>query len=145
MSPQTPKELVLAFFANIRSGRQLDQVHEYMAEQVLAHQLTAEQPTTVQRTPAAYAEHVREMLAAYGPFTLEITECLAEGDRVYVRWQQSGTHLGEVDGYAPTGLPLIEIASAVYRVESGRIAEYWMQIDRAGMELQLQRNAGSRQ
>ncbi|KAB8141453.1 ester cyclase [Chloroflexia bacterium SDU3-3] len=144
MSPQTPKELVLGFFANIRSGRQLDQVQHYMAEHVLAHQMTAEQPMTVQRTPAMYAAHVREMLAAYGPFTLEITECIAEGDRVYVRWQQTGAHLGEVDGYAPTGLPVIEIASAVYRVENGRIAEYWIQIDRAGLELQLQRNAGSR-
>jgi len=142
MSPQTPKELVLAFFASIRSGKQLDQAQQYMAEHVLAHQMTAEQPATVQRTPAMYAAHVQEMLEAYGPFTLEVTECIAEGDRVYVRWQQNGTHLGEVDGYAPTGLPIVEIASAVYRVESGRIVEYWIQIDRAGLQLQLE--AGSR-
>ena len=55
---------------------------------------------------------------------------------------QTGRHVGPVDGFAPTGLPVVEVASAVYRVEAGRIAEYWIQIDRAGIEAQLRRNAG---
>jgi predicted ester cyclase len=46
-----------------------------------------------------------------------------------------------VDGYAVTGKPLVEVASAVYRVERGRIAEYWIQIDRFGMVEQLRRAA----
>ncbi|ETT39919.1 hypothetical protein C161_03694 [Paenibacillus sp. FSL R5-192] len=35
---------------------------------------------------------------------------------------------------------IIEIASAVYRVENEQIAEYWIQIDRMGIEKQLERN-----
>lgn len=92
------------------------------------------------RTPSDYADHVREMIEAYGEFSLEIQELLTQGDKVYVRWRQTGTHIGKVDGYSPTNLPVIEIASAVYRVENERIAEYWIQIDRLGIERQLERN-----
>lgn len=138
--PLTPKEVVQQFFQLVRSGQQPDAAHTFMSEQVLAHQMTAENETTVHRTPANYADHVREMIAAYGSFQLEIQELMAQEDRVYVRWKQTGKHIGEVDGYPPTGKTIIEIASAVYRVEQERIVEYWIQIDREGIRAQLERN-----
>lgn len=136
-----PSEIVRQFFEKVRSGLAPDSANLYMAEQVLAHQMTAENETTVRRTPANYADHVREMIAAYGDFHLEVQELIAQDDRVYVRWKQTGTHIGEVDGFPPTGQTIIEIASAVYRIENERIVEYWIQIDREGIRLQLQRNA----
>lgn len=139
--PKTPTEIVQQFFNQVRSGKQPDAAIQYMAEQVLAHQMTAENETTVGRTPANYADHVREMIAAYGDFHLEVQELIAQDDRVYVRWKQTGTHIGEVDGFPPTGQTIIEIASAVYRIENERIVEYWIQIDREGIRQQLQRNA----
>ncbi|PAF31145.1 ester cyclase [Paenibacillus sp. 7516] len=136
----SPEQIVRAFFEEVRSGRNPDYADTLMAEQVLAHQVVSEEEVTVNRTPSQYADHVREMIQAYGEFSLEIQELIVQGDKVYVRWRQAGTHVGEVDGYAPTLLPVIEIASAVYRVENERIAEYWIQIDRLGIEKQLERN-----
>ncbi|MBM6386832.1 ester cyclase [Paenibacillus pabuli] len=136
----TPEQIVRAFFEEVRSGRNLDYADTLMAEQVLAHQVVSEEEVTVNRTPSEYADHVREMIQAYGEISLEIQELIAQGDKVYVRWRQEGIHIGEVDGYAPTHRPVIEIASAVYRVENERIAEYWIQIDRLGIEKQLERN-----
>ncbi|MDQ0722672.1 putative ester cyclase [Paenibacillus sp. W4I10] len=136
----TAEQIVRTFFEEVRSGRNPDYASRLMAEQVLAHQVISEDEVTVTRTPSDYADHVREMIEAYGEFSLEIQEMLTQGDKVYVRWRQTGTHIGEVDGYSPTNLPVIEIASAVYRVENERIAEYWIQIDRLGIEKQLERN-----
>ncbi|MDN4605017.1 ester cyclase [Paenibacillus sp. F6_3S_P_1C] len=136
----TSEQIVRTFFEEVRSGRNLDYANRLMAEQVLAHQVISEEEVTVIRTPSDYADHVREMIEAYGDFSLQIQELLAQGDKVYVRWRQAGTHVGEVDGYAPTHLPVIEMASAVYRVENERIAEYWIQIDRLGIDKQLERN-----
>lgn len=136
-----PAIVVRRFFEEIRSGRNLHLVTEFMAEKVLAHQVQAEDEVTVERSPMDYANHIQEMLDAYGTFTLEIQELLvSQQDRVYVRWKQIGTHIGEVDGFQPTGLPIIELASAVYRVEDGKIVEYWIQIDRTGITAQLERN-----
>ncbi|PJN65964.1 hypothetical protein PAEAM_03160 [Paenibacillus sp. GM1FR] len=136
----TAEQIVRTFFEEVRSGRNPDYASSVMAEQVLAHQVISEDEIMVTRTPSDYADHVREMIEVYGEFSLEILELLTQGDKVYVRWRQTGTHIGEVDGYSPTNLPVIEIASAVYRVENEQIAEYWIQIDRLGIERQLERN-----
>jgi predicted ester cyclase len=133
--------IVQDFLLVVRSGKDPDRATEYLAPRVLAHQVNAENPVTVTRTPQHYADHVREFLKLYGPFDFQITELFGQEDKVYARWQQTGRHLAELDGYAPTGLPLVEVASAVYRLENGRIAEYWIQIDRLGLERQLQHNA----
>lgn len=134
-------EVVRCFFEKVRSGRELDAVHSLMADRVLAHQITSENEVTVERTPSNYADHVREMIEAYGSFSLSIQEFLAQDDRVYVRWKQVGYHIGEVDGFSATGKSIVEIASAVYRVENSKIVEYWIQIDREGIRVQLERNA----
>ncbi|OOR23027.1 MULTISPECIES: ester cyclase [Bacillus cereus group] len=136
----TPEQIVRKFFEEVRSGNNPDYSNQLMAEKVLAHQIVSEEEQTVCRTPEDYAEHVREMIEVYGNFSLEIQEFLVQGSKVYVRWKQVGMHLGEIDGYQPTGLPIIQIASAVYRVEDGKIAEYWIQIDRSGIQNQLERN-----
>ncbi|WP_068983045.1 ester cyclase [Lysinibacillus xylanilyticus] len=136
----TPEQIVKKFFEEVRSGNNPDYATELMAEQVLAHQVISEEELTVLRTPQDYADHVQEMVEAYGDFSLEIQEFMVQENKVYVRWKQVGTHVGKVDGYQPTSLPVIEIASAVYRIEDEKIAEYWIQIDRAGIEKQLNRN-----
>ncbi|WP_433596383.1 ester cyclase [Lysinibacillus xylanilyticus] len=136
----TPEQIVKKFFEEVRSGNNPDYATELMADQVLAHQVISEEESTVLRTPTDYAEHVKEMVESYGNFSLEIQEFMVKGNKVYVRWKQVGTHVGEVDGFQPTSLPVIEIASAVYRIEEEKIVEYWIQIDRAGIEKQLNRN-----
>jgi steroid delta-isomerase-like uncharacterized protein len=136
----TPEQIVKKFFEEVRSGKNPDLATELMADQVYAHQVISEEELTVIRTPKDYADHVKEMVEAYGDFSLEIKEFIVQDKKVYVRWKQVGTHVGEVDGYQPTNLPVVEVASAVYRIEDEKIAEYWIQIDRAGIEKQLNRN-----
>ncbi|RAK52516.1 ester cyclase [Phenylobacterium deserti] len=135
----SPQAVVTGFLAEVRSGAHPERADRYFAPQVQAHQMTSEGESTVVRTPAEYADHVREFLALFGAFHFEVTETLAAGDKVYVRWRQQGRHLGSVFGERPTETPLTEISSAVYRVERGRIVEYWIQTDRKGLEIQIDR------
>ncbi|QKE72029.1 SnoaL-like domain-containing protein [Arthrobacter citreus] len=134
------EKVVRQFFEKVRSGKEVEAAHYLMADSVLAHQITSENEVCIERTPANYAEHVREMIEVYGEFSLTIKEFIAQDDRVYVRWKQSGIHIGEVDNFRPTNKPVYEIASAVYRVENEKIVEYWIQIDREGIRIQLERN-----
>ena len=137
----SPKALVEAFLLEVRSGKNPNAASEFMANLVDAHQVTSEQALTVQRTPQQYADHVREMQSAYGNFEFEIEELIAEGDKVYARWSHRGKHLGEISGYPATGKPITQLTSCVYRVENGLIVEYWIQIDRLGIELQLRQTS----
>lgn len=131
------KKLVSQFLEEVRSGKKPDHAGLFMADTMLAHQMNAEQEAAIKRTPQNYTEHIREFLALYGNFKFEVTEMIAEDDKVYVRWKQTGKHLGTIDGHPATGKQLVEISSAVYRIVNGKIAEYWIQTDRLGMEKQL--------
>lgn len=139
--PAEPRVVVEGFFADVRSGVRPDAAGEYLAPRVAAHQVTSEGEVTIVRSPAEYADHVRDFRRIFGPFKLHVEELIADGDRVYVRWRQTGRHLDSINGEKPTGRVLTDIASAVYRVRDGRIAEYWIQSDRKGLELQLARSA----
>ena len=131
------KEIVKQFLEQVRSGKFPEKAVLFMTDSILAHQMNAENETTVIRTPKNYSEHIEDFLRMFGQFSFEITELIAEDDKVYARWKQIGNHLTEIDGHQPTGKTLIELASCVYRLENNKIAEYWIQIDRLGFEKQL--------
>ncbi len=138
---KTPKEIVRSFLEEVRSGKSVERVSSHLSEKVIAHQMTAEQENAVVRTPDDYAAHVKDFQRIYGNYDFEITELIAEDNRVYARWKQTGCHIGPVDGIAPSGFPVVEIASAVYRVADSKIVEYWIQIDRKGVDVQMEQNA----
>ncbi|UTH74922.1 ester cyclase [Chromobacterium sp. IIBBL 290-4] len=137
MSAIGTREVVEGFLREVRSGRDPEAAHRYLAEQVTAHQLESEHPRALPRGPANYAEHVREFRKLFGDFDLRIDELLVDGDKAYARWTQFGHHQGDIDGHAPTGRSLSVIDSACYRVKEGKIIEYWIQADRWGLLAQL--------
>jgi predicted ester cyclase len=142
MAQQSEKNklIIREFLETVRSGKSPEDAKKYMADSVLAHQLNVENETTVKRTPENYTSHIKEFLNMYGKFSFEITEILADGDKVYARWIQKGKHISDIDEYTPTGKPINEIASSVYRLQNNKIVEYWIQIDRYGFEEQLKDN-----
>jgi predicted ester cyclase len=137
----TAEQVVRGFLDQVRSGADPRRASRFMADRVLAHQVQSENPVVVERSPDQYAEHVEEMLTEFGRFEFHIDELFSADDRVYVRWVQTGHHLSEIDGIAPTGLPITQFGSAVYRVEDGLIVEYWVQVDRHGFNVQLNRQS----
>ena len=138
---QSSEKIVRDFLSNVRTGLRPEDAKLYMADTVLAHQVTSENPTTVTRTPANYTNHINEFKRLFGNYQFEIIELISAKDKVYVRWKQTGKHIAEIDGFKPTQLPLIEYTSAVYRIENKKIVEYWIQMDRLGFDLQLKQNA----
>ncbi|SDJ52351.1 Predicted ester cyclase [Frankineae bacterium MT45] len=133
----SPADVVRGFLEVVRSGREPHRAGEFMAPLVRAHQVSADSPITIEREPDDYADHVEEMLVQFGRFEIQVDEFLVDGPKVYVRWTQFGRHLGVIDGVAPTGQALVTVASSVYRVDAGKIVEYWMQQDHAGLTAQL--------
>ncbi|WP_199181189.1 ester cyclase [Chromobacterium alticapitis] len=92
MSSEETRTVVLGFLNEVRSGRNPDAAADYMATSVAAHQLESERPRTLARSPANYADHVREFQRLFGDFELRIDELLIDGDRAYARWTQFGHH-----------------------------------------------------
>ncbi|MFC9836575.1 ester cyclase [Rhodococcus sp. NPDC127530] len=70
-----------------------------------------------------------------GHWTIE--EMFSAGDRVVVRWTGTGTHVGEMNGIAPTGNKIRVDAISIHRLADGKIAETWQVWDTLGFLQQL--------
>ena len=58
-------------------------------------------------------------------------------DKVVVRWTAVGTHLGDYDGFAPTGRIVTWTGIDIVRLQDHRIVELWGNNDGLGFEEQL--------
>ena len=84
-----------------------------------------------------YPEPGSQMRAAFPDRVDHIEFIMAEGDRVGMARRQTGTHLGNLCGIAPTGRKIDVSAAGYFRVENGLIAEATFMLDEAGMLQQL--------
>ena len=66
-----------------------------------------------------------------------IEDIIAEGDRVAVRWTNSGTHVGEIAGMPPTGKSFTIAGIDIYRLRDGKLAEHWHVVDMLSLLQQL--------
>lgn len=74
---------------------------------------------------------------AFPDLRFELTDLVAEGDRVARRWVATGTHYGPFQGIAPTGRRVSVTGIAIDRVHDGKLAETWLDFDMFGLLRQL--------
>jgi ketosteroid isomerase-like protein len=121
----TPEDTVRRFLLDVRSGRHPDRAGDHLAATVRAHQgPPGREHAVVTRTPAQYAEHVRDMQRALGPWTFRVLGVAAHGDVVEATWRQDG----RIREGAGRGRTVVEHGRAAYRVRDGRIVEYWIDV-----------------
>jgi predicted ester cyclase len=51
----------------------------------------------------------------------------AKGDKVLIRWTNSGTNTGPLFGNSPTGKAYVATAFDLFRISNGKIIELWQQ------------------
>ena len=85
----------------------------------------------------ALKEHIRETEAAFPEYRIDVEEMVAEGDVVAVRGTFHGVHKGAFAGVPPTGRQVKQEAMVFYRVNDGRIAKFWLQMDSKALMDQL--------
>lgn len=71
----------------------------------------------------------RAFAAAFPDTHHTIEDLLAVDDRVVARLTMRGTHRGEFHGIAPTGREVTFTAIVIYRIDAGKVAESWGEID----------------
>ena len=66
-----------------------------------------------------------------------IEDIIAEGDKVWIYVNYSGTHTGEFMGVAPTGKKVTAKGVDIYRIVNGKLAEYWNVTDNMHFNTQI--------
>jgi SnoaL-like polyketide cyclase len=98
--------------------------------------------STERRGPGALAQPIRESRPLFTDVATAVeVGPLVDGDRVAGRWVFRGTYAGGMPGAtAPAGTKVAFGGMDIFRLESGRFAEYWVSSD--GIDLMNQLNAG---
>ena len=87
-----------------------------------------------------FAGYVDDVVGPLPDFLCEILELIEQGDRVVARMRFSGTHKGEMFGYAPTGKRVAWDGSAHFTFRDGLVADLWVLGDVHGLLRMLEAN-----
>jgi len=85
----------------------------------------------------AVKQMVTSSRVSFPDLQYKLEDMVAEGDAVAVRWSWLGTHQGVYRGAAPTWKQVKCTGMGFWRLEKGKIAEHWSNIDHLGMLTQL--------
>src|SRR5262245_36633385 len=89
------------------------------------------------RGPEGCKEVARIFREAFPDFHMTVEDAVAEADLVVCRFRQTGTHLGELFGIAPTGRAVDFGEIALCQFAGAQIAATWFQTDMLGLMSQL--------
>ena len=134
------KGLVRAFHEEVLNGGDLDAIGEYYAADCVDHAPGTEEDEL--RGVGAVSAYIEQFLVAFPDLTITGEDVIAEGDRVAYRLRGRGTHEGEFMGVPPSGNAFEVGGIAVFRIEVGKIAESWCNVDMLGLVEQLGIDAG---
>jgi predicted ester cyclase len=126
------KDIARRIYEEVINKRDLDLVDELVRPDYIEHD-----PLPGQREGLdGIRDRYRMLIEGLDPhFTIE--DVIAEGDRVVVRWTNSGTNVGEFLGAPATNRPFTTAGIDIYRVEGGKLAEHWHVVDVYGQMMQL--------
>jgi steroid delta-isomerase-like uncharacterized protein len=132
MSLDTNKALTRRIYDQVLNDRRLEEIGELVVAAYDEHD-----PLPDQREGRdGLKDRVRMLVEGLAP-TFTVEDIVAEGDRVVVRWTNSGRHVGDFLGMPPTGHSYAIAGIDIYRIEDGQLAEHWHVIDQLAMLQQL--------
>ncbi|PKB64419.1 MAG: hypothetical protein BZY80_03120 [SAR202 cluster bacterium Io17-Chloro-G2] len=79
----------------------------------------------------------QSITAGFPDVQVTVNDLLADGDKVIERTTARATHTGEFNGIPPSGTAVTWTEIHIYRLENGKIAEMWSEIDLLGLLIQL--------
>jgi predicted ester cyclase len=126
------KELVRRYFEEIDRRGEVSVVDEFVSPDFVDHGAS----------PGCTPDHAGlkqafEMFRTGSSGTHRIDDIIAEGDKVVVRVTGEGVHSGELFGIPATNRPIKVTGITILRIEDGKIAERWVEVDMLGALQQL--------
>ena len=133
MSAADNRALIKRFYDEGWNGNNIDVYDELVTEDFVDHQAIPGLP------PGRDGfKGLNSMFrSAFPDVWVEISNVVAEDDKVGCRWVSTGTHQGDLFGIPATGNKVEVSATVFYRVENGRLAEGWINRDDVGLMRQL--------
>ena len=132
------KSLAQRFVYELWNAQRLDVADEIFSPDCVPHTYGLDsRSTSARRGPRHIRAIVDSWRQAFPDWHIEITDLLAEGDRVMLLTTATGTHRGALMGIPPTDKRVTFTGMRVFRMANGQIAEYWVLWDWLGLWRQI--------
>lgn len=128
----TPAEMLHRFFQEGVSKQNVDLLTDLITDDYQNHDLPAPVPG-----PEGMRMVMGMFFAGFPDIKVTTHDTLTDGDRVASRGEWTGTHQGEFMGVPATGRTVTVSFIDIWRVEDGKFAENWVQMDILGLMQQL--------
>ncbi|GAA0997949.1 hypothetical protein GCM10009555_096370 [Acrocarpospora macrocephala] len=129
-----PVSVVRRFLSEVVNGGDLDVLDDLWSEDLRWHGGSLGDIHGL----AAYKQYLGASISgAFTGMRLREQDIVATGDKVVVRFTNSGTHTGPFMGAPASGLPAEWLGIGIYTVANGKITEAWFGEDILGMLRQL--------
>ena len=122
------------YYQRLWNERDLSVISDWISPDFVGHYTSRPEPV---RGIAGFREVVDELLVAFPDLRMEVEDTIAEDDKVVSRVLASGTHLGELAGYAPTGLTVSASLIGIERYVDGLCIEEWVNSDDMALARQI--------
>jgi steroid delta-isomerase-like uncharacterized protein len=132
MSTEANKAILRRYKVDILNSRDIDALDEVVAPGYLDHAAFPGQAAGLE----GLKQRVATLFRAFDPHWT-IDDIIAERDIVVLRWNHTGTHVGEFLGIPPTGKAFTMRGIDIYRVKDGKMAEHWNVVDMFGFYQQV--------
>lgn len=123
------------YYEQMWNKRNLDVIEDWIAPNFVGHYSGL--PDDVHGVDGFRAT-IEMLLEAFPDLRLTVEDMVARDDKVVTRFSIRGTHLGELDGYAPTGATVTIQAMGIETYAEGKCIEEWVWFD----DLKLARQIG---
>jgi len=135
---ETNKEIVRRFLEDIYSTGKLERIGEVCGDDYTWHGEAGPTDKADVHGLEKFREAVAEFKIAMPDATVKIHDMVAEGDRVAVRFTETGTHSGaDFAGVPPTGKRIEWSGIGLYRIAGGKLVEEWFNEDSLSIMKQL--------
>ena len=122
---QADNKAIYTRLAAAVNSRNLDALDDLIAPTIINHGADPSDPPGAERFKRSF----RALIAAFPDFHIAVEDQIAEGDKVVVRWTDTGTHAGVFASVAPTGKPLLLTGIDILRIADDKIVERWSEYD----------------
>lgn len=124
MKKLSNKAIAEKFANKVWNEKEISAIDEFMDENVIIHSLLGNfQGPEQMKTVAGVWLH------AFPDLLVQNTHTICENDSVVILWTGSGTHRGEFKNHKPTDKKISYAGATIYRIENGKILEYWAYLD----------------
>lgn len=132
----THAEFTKRWFDEVWNKQNADAIDEMLAESCSVNGINDDNGNAVVG-PAGYRPFHKKFISAFPDLKVTVEDSVTEGDKVAVRCRVNATHRGDGIGVTPRDTPVEFTFMSFVRIENGKIASAWNNVDFMEMYRQL--------